>query len=507
MKYLRSFLLFLSAAFIISSCQKELSFEEGTARGSLKRDATGECLPATVVGSYKRDTLLNASNYVDIQVDISQTGTYAIKTDTLNGYSFSATGVVAVEGLNTVRLLASGRPVAASLDVFTVKFDTTSCEINIVVTGAGGGGGGTAAVYTLVGSPTACTGATQNGNYNVGLPTSASNTITINANVTTAGTYNINTGALINGVSFSGAGTLAQGNGQIITLTANGGTPAVADTFSYPLNNGTSNCSFDVIYGAAVSPANYTFNCATANVQGTYQANTAMTPANRITIDINVTTAGSYNITSTANGVTFSGSGILPATPTVQTITLNATGTAGATVGPVNFILTGGGGPNCSVPVTFTAAPTTNGTLSFQIGTVTKTFNFVNGADTSVQAAPPPLPPGNFFLLSIAGDATSSQTQETFFLDVAKQAPYFSNGSTYTVNDFAQFILLDVGYTDNTGVDYTATTDGTTQTPPFSVTITTITPTNVKGTFTGPLKNAAGATITVTNGAFDLPLQ
>jgi hypothetical protein len=136
MKLLRSFLLFLSAAFIIVSCQKELSFEEGTARGTLKEDATGECLPATVVGSYKRDTLLNTSNYVDIQVDITQTGTYVIKTDTLNGYSFSATGVAAVAGLNTIRLQASGRPVAAALDVFRVKFDTTSCEINIVVTGS-----------------------------------------------------------------------------------------------------------------------------------------------------------------------------------------------------------------------------------------------------------------------------------------------------------------------------------------------------------------------------------
>ncbi len=503
MKYLRSFLLFLSAAFIISSCQKELSFEEGTARGTLKQ-ASGDCTPVMLSGTYKKDTLLNATNFVDIQVDIAQTGTYIIKTDTLNGYSFSATGIAAVEGLNTIRLLGSGRPVAASLDVFTVKFDTSSCEINIVVSGTGGGGG-TAAVYTLAGSPTACTGATQNGNYNVGLPTSSSNTITINANVSTAGTYNINTGALINGVSFSGSGTLAQGN-QIITLTANGGTPAVADTFSYPLNNGTSNCSFDVIYGAAVAPASYTFNCASANVQGTYQANTAMTPANRITIDLNVTTAGSYSITSTANSVTFSGSGILTATPTVQTITLNATGTAGATVGPENYILTGGGGPNCSVPVTFTAGPTTNGTLSFQIGPVTKTFNFVNGADTSVQSAPPPLPPGNFFVLSIGGDA-APPSQESFFLDVYKQAPYFTNSSTYTVNQLAQFIILDVGYTDNTGDDYTATTAMTTQTPGFSVTITTITPTNVTGTFSGTLKNSAGATLQVNNGAFNLPLQ
>lgn len=510
MKLLCSFMLFLATAFVISSCQKELSFEAGLAKGTLAKDALGDCMPITVTGSYQKDTLLKpTTNYVDVQVNITQTGSYSIKTDTLNGYSFSAAGVATVIGVNTVRLLASGRPVAPALDVFTVRYDTSVCQFDIVVIGAGGGGGGTAAVYTLVGSPTACTGATQNGNYNVGLPTSASNTITINANVTIAGTYNINTGALINGVSFSGAGTLAQGNGQIITLTANGGTPAVADTFSYPLNNGTSNCSFDVIYGVAVAPAAYTFECpSNPTFTGTYQAGVS-TAGNTITINVTSLAGGSYTITTSttasSNGVTYGGSGVLTASPNPQSVTLFVLGTPGV-AGPFTYTLTGTGvASTCTFSQTYTPA-TANGTISFNIGTVIKTFNFANGADTSSQAAPPPLPPGNFFLLSIAGDA-APPSQESFFLDVAKQAPYFSNGSTYNVNQFLQFILLDVGYTDNTGVDYTASTDGTTQTPAFSVTITNITPTQVTGTFAGPLKNATGTTITVTNGAFSLPLQ
>ena len=611
MKYLRSFLLFLSAAFIISSCQKELSFEEGTARGSLKK-ASGDCLGANQVGTFKKDTLLTAGNYVDIQVDIIQTGTYVIKTDTLNGYSFSATGIVAVEGVNTIRLLASGRPVAPALDVFTVKFDTTSCQINIVVTGTGGGGG-TAARFTLVGSPTTCTGATQTNNFYATIPTNASNYVDIKVDVTTAGTYTIFT-PIVNGVSFSAAGALPVGTNQNIRLLANGGMPTAAGTtFNYPLTTTTpaSNCGFNLTVQAAPAAAIYTFNCATANVQGTYQANSAMTSANKMTIDINVTTAGSYNITSTMNGVTFAKAGVLPATPAVQTITLDATGTAGATVGVVNFILAGGGGPNCSVPVTFTAASTpasytfncptanvlgtyqansamtpantmtidvtvtaggpytitttmngvtfsksstlpatpavqtitlnatgtsgstvgnvdftltggggpncvvpvtftaasANGSLSFVLGTVTKTFNFVNGADTSVQSFPPPLPPGSFFELSIAGDAAAPPSPESFIINIVKQAPYFSNGSTYNLNQFAQFIILDVAYTDNSGDDYTATTDGTTQIPNFSVTINSITATNVTGIFSGTLKNVTGTAINITSGSFNLPLQ
>ena len=91
---------------------------------------------------------------------------------------------------------------------------------------------------------------------------------------------------------------------------------------------------------------------------------------------------------------------------------------------------------------------------------------------------------------------------------MAKPAPYFTNNSTYTVNQLLlQTIIVDVSYTDNLGVEYTATSDVSPQLPAFSITITSITPTNVKGTFTGPVKNMAGSIITITNGAFDLPLQ
>jgi len=56
--------------------------------------------------------------------------------------AFSATGVAGVLGVNTIHLQGSGRPIAPAVDVFTVTFDTSHCQINIVVTGAGGGGGG-----------------------------------------------------------------------------------------------------------------------------------------------------------------------------------------------------------------------------------------------------------------------------------------------------------------------------------------------------------------------------
>jgi hypothetical protein len=513
MKLLCSFMLLLATAFVVSSCQKELSFEAGLAKGTLAKDALGDCMPITVTGSYQKDTLLKTTtNYVDVQVNITQTGSYSIKTDTLNGYSFSAAGFISVPGLNTVRLLANGRPVAPALDVFTVRYDSSVCQFDIVVTGAGGGGGGTNAVFTLTGSPTTCTGATQTNNFFATLPTSAANTVTINADVTVAGSYTIQaTTTPANGLTFSASGNLAVGTNQPIVLQAVG-TASTAGSIPYTLSTTTpaSNCGFNLTVQAAPTPATYTFECpSNPTFTGTYQAGVS-TAGNTITINVTSLAGGSYtintNTTASSNGVTYGGSGVLIASPNPQSVTLSVLGTPTA-AGTFTYTLTGTGvASTCTFSQTYTPA-TSNGTISFNIGTVVKTFNFVNSADTSVQAAPPPLPPGNFFLLSIEGNATASTTQETFFLDIAKQAPYFSNGSTYNVNQFLQFILLDIGYTDNTGVDYTASTDGTTQIPAFSVTITNITATQVTGTFTGPLKNAAGATITVTNGAFSLPLQ
>ena len=134
MKYFRLTFLLCCLVFLISSCQKELSYEAGLGRGTLKKDATGECLPFVVNGNYQQDTVLKAiSNYVDIQVNTSEIGSYFIKTDTVNGYSFSAAGVFNVVGLNSVRLIGAGKPLAGSFDMFTVKFDTSVCNFNVTV--------------------------------------------------------------------------------------------------------------------------------------------------------------------------------------------------------------------------------------------------------------------------------------------------------------------------------------------------------------------------------------
>lgn len=91
--------------------------------------------------------------------------------------------------------------------------------------------------------------------------------------------------------------------------------------------------------------------CTSPSISGTYAAGSAMGATNTVILTANVTTPGTYTITSgTANGVQFSGSGTFTATG-LQFIQLTASGTATA-AGTFNYTP---GTNGCSFPITFTA--------------------------------------------------------------------------------------------------------------------------------------------------------
>lgn len=503
MKYLRLSVLFMCGLIIFTSCQKELSYEAGLGKGSLKKDASGECLPVNVNGSYKTDTLLKALvNYVDIQVNVSDVGSYSMKTDSLNGYSFSAAGVFAVQGLNTVRLIGSGKPISAATDMFTLKFDTSFCQFSVTVIGAGGGGGSTQAVFTLVGSPSTCTGAMQSNNYYATVQTSTSNYVDIKANVTTAGTYTI-TAPSVNGVSFSSTGSLTVGANQTIRLLANG-TPTAAGTFPYALNTSSpaSNCGFSLIVQAAPTAATYTFDCSTPQFFGIYQAG-ASTAGDSVIIKVTSTAGGSYSITSTtANNVSFSGSGVLAASPTSQNVTLLASAGPATASGPFTYTITGAGGTGtCSISKTFTGTPPPVSTDSIvaNIDGVYTTFKVRDTArlDNTVFIG--------YNALGLTGE-NNIAGDESFSLIVAKMGTPVISG-TYNVNQapgnvvFADYITATK--------EYRAISDALPQTPGFTITILSITSTKVTGTFSGRLLENAGSGPgfkTVTAGIFSVTI-
>lgn len=334
---------------VFLGCQKELSFENDNvpAEGSLQADATGDCLPKTVNGTYVATTaLVAATNTISIQVNVTKTGNYTITTDTVNGYFFRGTGVFTTLGNNDVTLRGNGTPFTDGVDNFIVSFDSTVCDIAVTVLPAGTG----AAVFTLAGAPGACTGATVNGTYAAGVPLGGTNSAIISVNVTTVGTYNIST--TFQGMTFQASGAFTTTGVQNVTLMGSG-TPTTGGANTVPVTVGTSTCNFTVNVGAAAvaTLGGAPGACTPVTVAGTYTVGTAMNSSNTATIQLNVTTAGTYVINSnTVAGISFSSSGTVAVG--TQTITLGASGTPTAN-GTQTFSITVGTS-TCTFPVTIT---------------------------------------------------------------------------------------------------------------------------------------------------------
>jgi hypothetical protein len=341
--------VFFALTLFLTACQKN-DDPGGVSTGKLLSAITGDCTPVTVNGIFKVDSVLTADNYVDVQVDVTIGGSFTIKSDSINGYSFKKTGTVST-GVNTIRLYASGKPVATGTNTFTIIFGGTACNFTITVFGAGGGFG--TALYTLGGSPGNCSVSAITGNYIVGQATTPANKVEMTVNVNGPGTYNIATAA-INGVTFSASGLFTNPGIQNIFLSA-AGTPAAPGAVNYPVTNGATNCGFSITYNTVITSATYVLssslgNCTAAQVFGTYTALTPLTASNTAVIYVNVTSPGIYNIaTTTVNGISFSASGTFNITGPQQ-VTLNGTGTP-AMAGPFNYPVSGGAS-TCGISVT-----------------------------------------------------------------------------------------------------------------------------------------------------------
>ena len=157
---------------------------------------------------------------------------------------------------------------------------------------------------------------------------------------------------------------------QTITLAAIG-TPGIAGTFVFPVTGAGSTCNFSLTVNP--TPASvYTLDCAGITVNGTYFVGTALGASNTLVVPVNVTSVGTYSISSlpSVNGISFSKTGVFTTTGP-QSITIAGTGTPAA-AGPFNYTVTGGAG---SCPVSITAVVGTPGTFTCKINGVFTSFN------------------------------------------------------------------------------------------------------------------------------------
>jgi hypothetical protein len=338
----KRFLYFLALSVIlINGCQKEFSFETGStpSEGTLKSDASGDCLPKSVNGTYSVNTpLVTTTNTLSVDVNVTKKGSFTIYTDTVNGYFFRATGIFTTLGVTTITLAGTGTPFTAGTNNFVVHYLTSTCDIAITVTPAGGGG---PAVFT--------------------------HNVSIRVNVATVGTYTIST--TFQGMTFSKTGTFSTAGVQAIVL-AGSGTPTTAGNNVVPITAGASTCNFTVNVG---NPATGTLGggpgaCTPFVIGGTYVVGTPLAAGNTVQIQLTAATAGVYNIaTNVVTGFSFAASG--NAIVGSNTITLNGTGTP-TTAGNQTFTVTFGTS-TCTFIINVSASSVATGTLGGAPGACT----------------------------------------------------------------------------------------------------------------------------------------
>ncbi len=205
------------------------------------------CTGSVVSGNYLVNIPLNQTNTVSFTVNVITPGAYLISTriqpnGTTNGMVFSDTGVFNNTGPVTVTLKGSGWPsIAGTTALQPIGNGVAYCMFDIVSTNAPA-----TAVYTFEGAPGNCAGATIAGTYLTGIPLIGQNTVALQVNVTTTGTYIISTNNN-NGFAFSGQGTFSTTGLRTVLLTA-AGTPLAPAVTTFIANAGSAQgCAFNVI--------------------------------------------------------------------------------------------------------------------------------------------------------------------------------------------------------------------------------------------------------------------
>lgn len=372
----RIFLALCSLVLIFTACQKETSFEKPIPAEGFLQNAFGDCMPHFVNGVYSTGSALRDTNFVTVDVIVTKPGAYTITTDTVNGYYFKGTGTFnAVDTFQNVVLKGFGTPSVAGIDRFTVSFSGTFCEFEVDVI-QGSGGGGNTAIYTLNATGGSCD-IQKNGTYTVGTPMNTLNTVVLDINVTTLGSWSLTTSA--GGITFSGAGTFVSTGPQRITLNASG-TPTTGGTQNFSLTAGASTCTFQI----PVAGGSGGTGC-NATPAGTYTAGTALTASNTVTVQHTFAAAGTYNVSAPAqNGYGFAASVTVTAAGAgqPQSIVLNGTGTPTA-ASTNNFTVNFGDGSasTCTFAITVVPAGGTTGGVYFPL-TLNSYWTYDTGNDT-----------------------------------------------------------------------------------------------------------------------------
>jgi len=319
-----------------------------------------------------------------------------------------------------------------------------------------------------------CLGSTVGGFYKVDTTLTDSNYVDVKVDVTKVGDFTISTDN-INGFYFHSAGSFAATGENTVRLRGTG-TPQTLGTNIFTVAYDSTQCTFSVITlaGGSGGTAVYSLqgspnNCVPGTTEGTYSVGIATTSANTATVNVDVTTVGTYSIITTAvNGITFAASGTFSG-PGAQAIVLNATGTPaaeGSFTVPVTV-----GTTTCSFPLTVVGGTidyfprTTNSNWSYQFDGNPMDTLFQNVISQTQSAL------GNTYNVFMYNDGSTADTLGYFRRSGGDYYQYLDVGFFFTLDHdlWGEYIFLKdnvaagTSWTSSVFTDtYTDTTSGST---------------------------------------------
>lgn len=485
---------------------KNTSTQQPVSTGTLGVTAD-TCTPATLAGTFKKGRELSSSNTVQIKVNVTSPGTFVIATNSVNGVNFLKAGTFTTTGVQDVILEGDGTPQNEGEETFTITYGNSNCVFSINFEAPD-----PPATGTLGGSPGNCTSITPEGSYTKGVQLDESNTISVEVNVATAGSYEISTNT-VNGVVFSASGSFLTTGLQTVLL-AGSGTPTNSGSHNFTVTFGSNTCNFSLTFDAPPSPATGSLGgdggeCTPVTPAGTYTQGVALGASNTITIQANVTSTGPYSIaTNTVNGVTFTSSGTFTTTG-IQSIVLNGSGLP-TNSGVQNFSVSFGTS-TCDFPVTFLAG--VPAVYSCKIDGVLTNFTDQAEAEVIDDFTGDPY----LYLNGYMPGSTNTVAIPQFQIFITKNDASAVTAGTYDEKHLAVFpggYRIEIDYKLE-NPDQSVTIWNTSSNllpppnPPFTIIVTSISATRVKGTFSGTLTNTLqGSTAfkVITEGVFDLPI-
>ncbi|OAZ04131.1 hypothetical protein FLB_14740 [Flavobacterium succinicans] len=371
---------------------------------------------STVIGSFPATTTIGSSAVTITKTTSTDSGSIA----SVSNCGVSATGNIIGIGLGQSATFAFSVPLK-NVQVFGVNNESSEGNEGYTVTASLAGVSVPIQLVPSAGTCQASFTSTQTGNTasinNTGL-TSSSGLV-----------FNISSNSEYDAVTITRSSATAGGN-----------------LFGFMLCNATAVPNITSGGSAVVS----SYDCSGA-INGTLiqGRNTAFFEPVTLTITALVATTGTYNLTTTANGVTFSGSGTVAAGPNVP-IVLTATGTP---VAAGNHTFTLNTTPSCSFNrTTYESYPTTNCNVTHSSGNY-QTSNptvFVNVTKASPNATGPFNTSSfqNCFLNTTNYPGGSASTLSG------------SQAATYTFDKILNNVQIYTTYNNNLGLPAAQVTEG-----------------------------------------------